>query len=215
MPAYDVEIGADQHIANGGKLCGDCIDYFNDGTGTTYALVCDGMGTGGRAAVDGNMAVSVMGRLLRCGLSADSALQILNAALMVKSEDESLSTVDAAGVNLYTGDVTLKKAGAPATYIKKGGRVISKEMPSLPAGILNNIKFSTNSVRLNAEDMVVMVSDGVITGDEKWLEKLIKSWNEGSSQELAQAVVEEAIRRRSETKDDDITAVVIRLRENE
>ena len=63
--------------------------------------------------------------------------------------------------------------------------------------------------------MVVMVSDGVITGDEKWLEQLIKSWRKGSTQELAQAVVEEAIRRRGSMKDDDITAVAIKLIENE
>lgn len=214
MPLYDVEIGSDQHIADGGKLCGDCIDYFNDGMGNTYALVCDGMGTGGRAAVDGNMAVSVMGRLLRSGLSPDSSLQIVNSALMIKSEDESLSTVDLAGVNLYTGGVTLKKAGAPQTYVKKGGRLTAREMPSLPAGILNNIRFSSDTINLKSGDMVVMVSDGVITGDERWLERLIRSWNEGSAQELAQAVVQEAIKRRAETRDDDITAVAIRLTEN-
>lgn len=215
MPVFDVEIGTDQHIANNGKLCGDCIDYFNDGFGKTYALVCDGMGTGGRAAVDGNMAVSVMGRLLRSGLSPDSSLQIVNSALMIKSEDESLSTVDLAGIDLYTGGITLSKAGAPLTYIKKNGRLTTREMPSLPAGILNNIKFSSETVKLNAGDMVVMVSDGVMTGDERWLERLIRSWSEGSAQELAQAVVQEAIRRRAETRDDDITAVAMRIRENQ
>lgn len=215
MPVYDVEIGSDQHIANNGKLCGDCLDYFNDGFGKTYALVCDGMGTGGRAAVDGNMAVSVMGRLLRSGLSADSSLQIVNSALMVKSEDESLSTLDLTGVDLYTGKVTLKKAGAPATFIRKNGRVMVREMPSLPVGILNGVKFSSDTVNLSSGDMVVMVSDGVITGDEKWLEKLIRSWNEGSTQELARAVVDEAIKRRGDSPDDDITALAIRITDNE
>ena len=113
MPVFDVEIGSDQHTADNGKLCGDCINYFNDGFGKTYALVCDGMGTGGRAAVDGNMAASVMTRLLRAGLSADSCLQIVNSALMVKSEDESLSTVDVTSVDLYTGKTTLKKQAHP------------------------------------------------------------------------------------------------------
>ena len=181
MPVYDVEIGSDQHIANNGKLCGDCLEYFNDGFGKTYAIVCDGMGTGGRAAVDGNMAVSVMGRLLRSGLSADSSLQIVNSALMIKSEDESLSTLDVTSVDLYTGRVILRKAGAPLTFVRKGGRVLTKEMPSLPAGILNGIKFSTDTINLSAGDMVVMVSDGVITGDEKWLERLIRTWSEGST----------------------------------
>lgn len=215
MPVYDVEVGSDQHIANNGKLCGDCIDYFNDGFGKTYAIVCDGMGTGGRAAVDGNMAASVMGRLLRSGLSADSSLQIVNSALMVKSEDESLSTLDLTGVDLYTGRVTLKKAGAPATFVRKNGRVMVREMPSLPVGILNGVKFSSDAVNLSSGDMVVMVSDGVITGDEKWLEKLIRSWNEGSTQELARAVVDEAIKRRGDSPDDDITALAIRITDNE
>ncbi len=214
MPTYDVEIGSDQHIAGGGKLCGDCIDYFNDGAGKTYALVCDGMGTGGRAAVDGNMAVSVMGRLLRSGLTPDSSLQIVNSALMIKSEDESLSTIDVSGLDLYTGRLTLKKAGASTTFIRRNGRVITREMPSLPAGILNGIKFSSDTVNLSAGDMVVMVSDGVPTGEDKWLEKLIKSWNEGSVQDLAQAVVDEAIRRRGNMRDDDITALAMRVVEN-
>lgn len=214
IPLYDVEIGSSQHIANGGKLCGDCIEYFNDGFGSTYALVCDGMGTGGRAAVDSSMAIYIMGRLLRSGLSAESSLQIVNSALMIKSEDESLSTVDVTSVDLYNGKVTLRKAGAPMTFIKKNGHTLSKEMPSLPAGILNNIKFTSDTVNLSAGDMVVMVSDGVVTGDEKWLEKLIKSWNKGSTQELAEAVVDEAIRRRNDNREDDITALVIKIVDN-
>ena len=130
---------------------------------------------------------------------------------MIKSEDESLSTVDLASVDLYNGELTLKAM----TFIRRGGRVITREMPSLPAGILNNIKFSTDTLNLSAGDMVVMVSDGVVTGDEKWLERLIRTWHKGSAQELAQAVVEEAIRRRAEIRDDDITAVAMRVVENE
>lgn len=214
MPVFDVEIGSDQHTADNGKLCGDCINYFNDGFGKTYALVCDGMGTGGRAAVDGNMAASVMTRLLRAGLSADSCLQIVNSALMVKSEDESLSTVDVTSVDLYTGKTTFKKAGAPVTFVKKNGRVTVCEMPSLPAGILNGIKFSTDTVNLTTGDMIVMVSDGVITGDDKWLEKLIRTWNEGSTQDLAKAVVDEAVKHRKADREDDVTAVAIRITEN-
>ena len=208
MPVFDVEIGSDQHTAD------NCINYFNDGFGKTYALVCDGMGTGGRAAVDGNMAASVMTRLLRAGLSADSCLQIVNSALMVKSEDESLSTVDVTSVDLYTGKTTFKKAGAPVTFVKKNGRVMVREMPSLPAGILNGIKFSTDTVNLTTGDMIVMVSDGVITGDDKWLEKLIRTWNEGSTQDLAKAVVDEAVKHRKADREDDVTAVAIRITEN-
>ena len=87
-------------------------------------------------------------------------------------------------------------------------------MPSLPAGILNGIKFSTDTVNLTTGDMIVMVSDGVITGDDKWLEKLIRTWNEGSTQDLAKAVVDEAVKRRKADREDDVTAVAIRITEN-
>ena len=116
--------------------------------------------------------------------------------------------------DLFSGETEIMKAGAPVTFVRKSGKVARVEPPSLPAGILNNIKFSTDTIKLGAGDMIVMVSDGVITGDEKWLERLIRSWNEGSAQDLAQAVVQEAIRRRAQTRDDDITAVAIRLVES-
>ncbi len=62
--------------------------------------------------------------------------------------------------------------------------------------------------------MIVMVSDGVITGDDKWLEKLIRTWNEGSTQDLAKAVVDEAVKRRKAEREDDVTAVAIRITDN-
>ncbi|MBQ4170091.1 MAG: SpoIIE family protein phosphatase, partial [Ruminococcus sp.] len=214
-PKLDIQIGTSQHICGDRTLCGDSFNYFQDGQGRFIAVISDGMGTGGRTAVDGNMAVSSMGRLLRAGMTPDSALQIVNAALMIKSEDESLSTVDLASVDLYSGMLTLKKAGAAATYIRRGGRVTMREMPSLPAGILNNIQFATDTVKLSEGDMVVMISDGAVTGDDKWLERLIRTWRNGSAQELARAVVEESMRRSEGSREDDITAVAMRVVENE
>lgn len=214
MPLYDVEIGSSQHVCNNGKLCGDSLNYFNNSFGSTVAVISDGMGTGGRAAVDGNMAVSIMTKLCKAGLSYDCALQVVNSALMVKSEDESLATLDVADINLFTGRVTLMKAGAPATFVKKNSRVIQKRMESLPTGILNDVKFSKDSISLSAEDWVIMISDGAVQKEEKWLENLIQSWNRGSAAELAQTIVQEAAKRRNDGHDDDITAIAIRLVEN-
>lgn len=216
MPYYDVEIGSAQHICNNGKLCGDSINYFNNSFGSMVAMISDGMGTGGRAAVDGNMAVSIMTKLCKAGLSYDCALQIVNAALMVKSEDESLATLDVADINLFTGKVTFMKAGAPLTYIKKNGHLLKKQAESLPVGILNDIKFSKETIGLSAGDLIVMVSDGALQqNNHMWLESLIKTWNEASADELAQQIVKEASSRRNDGHDDDITAVAIRLIDNE
>ena len=214
IPVYDVEVGVFQHVYNRGKLCGDCVNCFSDGFGEFVAIISDGMGTGGRAAVDSNMTVSVMTRLLKAGLSENCALKVVNSALMVKSEDESLSTVDLTTIDLFSGKARFNKAGAPYTFIKKGSRVLKKTATSLPIGILGEVKFSAESTNLSGGDVVVMLSDGAFSDDEKWLEKLIRDFSDERCGDLAKQVVNEAIKRRNDSHDDDITAVVIRLIEN-
>ena len=58
--------------------------------GRTISVISDGMGTGGRAAVDGNMAVGILTKLVKAGLSLDCSLNIVNSALIIKSDEESL-----------------------------------------------------------------------------------------------------------------------------
>ncbi len=210
-PLYDVEIGTAQHIYGDGELCGDCLNYFNNGMGSTVLLLSDGMGTGGRAAVDSNMAVSIMTKLIKAGLSYDCALQVVNSSLMVKSEDESLATLDVVDFNLFSGKAEFLKAGACTTYVKKNSRLYKKDMSSLPIGILNEVKFSKEAISLTEGDAIVMVSDGVLTGDERWLEKMINSWRDESAEEFAFSIVEEAKKRRNDGHDDDITAMCVRV----
>ena len=56
-----------------------------------------------------------MSKLIKSGLGFDCALQIVNSALMVKSGDESLATLDIICIDLCTGIADLMNAGAPAT----------------------------------------------------------------------------------------------------
>ena len=214
MPLYDLEIGSAQHVCDNGELCGDCLNYFVNGAGSTVALISDGMGCGGRAAVDANMAVSIMSKLCKAGLSYDCALAVTNSSLMIKSEEESLATMDLMDFNCFTGRVGLMKAGACATYIKRNGKLLQKEMPSLPLGILNEARFSKEDVVLTKDDWIVMVSDGVMIGSPEWIEKLILSWREGSAEQLAAQIVNEAQKRRKNDHDDDITAIAMRVVEN-
>ncbi|MBQ6600057.1 MAG: SpoIIE family protein phosphatase, partial [Clostridia bacterium] len=106
LARFDADIGSSQHIAGGKGLCGDSVNYFQGSSGNMIAVISDGMGTGGRAAVDSNMAVSILKKLVVAGLSFDSSLSVINSALMVKSEDESLATLDVTDINLYSGKAT-------------------------------------------------------------------------------------------------------------
>ena len=101
-PRYALETGAVQMSSSRSEYCGDFFDCFDDGNGREVLVISDGMGTGGRAAVDSALATEIFGALVRTDLSFEGAVRIANQALLLKSNEESLATIDAAGVNLYT-----------------------------------------------------------------------------------------------------------------
>lgn len=213
-PCFDVEIAASQHISGNGQLCGDHFRYFNDGMGRMIVVLSDGMGTGGRAAVDGGMAVSIMSKLIKAGLGFDCSLKVVNSALLVKSGDESLATLDVVSVDLYSGDTDFMKAGAALSFIRKERDMYRVETPSLPVGILSEIEFTYTEDTLNEGDIIVMVSDGAIATGEEWIEHIISSWEDKSMQQLADLIADEATARRNDGHDDDITVIAMQIKKH-
>ncbi len=202
-----IDFGAEQSSANNNSMCGDAYKYFNDGKGHFVMILSDGMGTGGRAAVDGAMASGLMSRLIKAGFGYNCSLKILNSSMLFKSTDESLATVDIASIDLYTGITELYKAGAAPTIVRRSGKTGKAESTSLPAGILRDIGFDTAAVKCKIGDVVVLLSDGATGDGTDWLRAEIEAWQEGSAQDLAEHLCACAKRRRQEKREDDITVM--------
>lgn len=209
-PNYSVEIGFAQHSAEG-PLCGDTIKTVNDGHGRSVLIISDGMGQGGRAAIDGAMGAGLLSKLLTAGFGFDSALKVVNSALLVKSGDESLATLDCACIDLFTGRAELYKAGAPATYIVKGNRTTKCELSSMPAGILRNIEFAKRTAALGDNDLIVMVSDGITEHGGEWLPALLAGAESMSASETADEILKNAITLAKGMREDDMSVIVARL----
>ncbi len=202
------EIGVTQIQAEETGICGDAYRTFGDGCGRYYMLLADGMGTGGAAAVDGAMTAGLMERLLKAGFGADCSLRIVNSALLYKSTEESLSTVDIAVMDLYTGETKFYKAGAAPTLVRRGMRVGRAESKSLPVGILRDIGFDRSGVVLKKGDIVVLVSDGACYDGTDWLCTEIENFDGGTAQQLSEQLAEAAVRRADPNHPDDITVMV-------
>lgn len=95
-------------------------------------IISDGMGNGGQAAhgrrnggrTNGQTdQVWVWLRLLAAGV---------NSAMLFKSTDESLATIDVASVDLFTGMAELLKARAAPTFVRRNGRTGKAECPLCP-----------------------------------------------------------------------------------
>ena len=207
--SFRVTVGTAQLRCDGEQLCGDAFECFQDGTGRFLAVLSDGMGSGGRAAVDGAMTVGLASCLLKAGFGNETMLRLINTALMAKSEDESLATLDIAVINLFTGEAEFLKAGAGLSLLYSKGRVFRVDESSLPLGILRELTFATTTDRLVDGDILVLMSDGISNDGVDWVEDLLKDYNvdNGGMQALAQLIADTAREHQSES--DDVTVITI------
>ena len=210
-PLFTAEFGAASHAAAGQSVSGDALDQFCDTSGRAQMLLCDGMGTGRAAAVDGQMAAKLTAQLLRAGFAAESAARLVNVALGLKgAEQEAGATLDLLTVDLYTGRAGLFKAGAAPSFLVRGGVPRMLDGASLPMGMLDSLVGRSTTFALDAGDWVVLVSDGALADGADWLmQQLQLCARLGHTPKQAAETVADAAARRAGDKRDDITVAVL------
>ena len=210
-PLFTAEFGAAGHAAAGQSVSGDALDQFCDTSGRAQMLLCDGMGTGRAAAVDGQMAAKLTAQLLRAGFAAESAARLVNVALGLKgAEQEAGATLDLLTVDLYTGRAGLFKAGAAPSFLVRGGVPRMLDGASLPMGMLDSLVGRSTTFALDDGDWVVLVSDGALADGADWLmQQLQLCARLGHTPKQAAETVADAAARRAGDKRDDITVAVL------
>lgn len=202
--------GADRQ---GQPISGDAGVWFKDDAGRLNFLLCDGMGSGMGAREDSETALRLLEKFLRAGLAPEEALTTVGEALALRGEEEGgFTTVDLLQIDLFSGKSAVYKLGAAPTYLRRGGGVERLAGESLPAGVNPGAGAEPDAftLSLDAGDCVVLVSDGVTTGQEdRWLRKLVGEFDGLSPQALAAQILKESdIRDRG---GDDRTVIVIKL----
>lgn len=204
---FTMRTGASQRTCGESVLCGDTFEIFRDGRGRQLLLISDGMGTGGRAAVDAAMASGLFSKLIKAGLGFDTALRIVNSALLAKSEEESFATLDLTCFDFYSGECVVCKAGAAASFLRRAGKAELLERASMPAGILREAHFSDFRTKLQPGDLILLVSDGALGAGTGWILEELEHFEGADAQTLSDRISEEAARRRTDGHEDDITVV--------
>lgn len=206
---YQTENGVQQIARSGNHVCGDSVSTFSDAFGNHCFLLSDGMGSGGRAAIDSLMTCSMLKRLLCAGFGTSAAFRLINGALSVKSADESLSTVDLLQIDPATGQAAFLKAGAAVSLLCRDGRVREIGKESLPLGILQNTERAQETLQLADGDVILMMSDGACAAGMEPLRSALAAHAHRSAREIAFAVCS-AIRPQDE-KSDDLSVVAIKI----
>ena len=119
--------------------------------------------------------------------------------------------MDLLEVDLFTGEAALYKLGAAPTYIRRGSSVSRITGSALPAGLAagDRVVPDVSRLRLEAGDLVVLVSDGVTTGrEDQWLRAALAEFTQGTPKDLARTLVTPG---EGEKAADDRTALVVQI----
>lgn len=206
-----VEVSLSHHACNNSEFCGDYCSYFYDGTGQFIAIISDGMGTGGHAAVDGAFTATILEKMIKLGSDAKSSLNIANLSVLGTSRDEALTAVDVLILDLFSGQAEFVKAGGPFTLIYSDGDVTKLELTSLPVGIFNQTNIACYHTNLSPDSWILLMSDGVTDIPGDWIQEDFKTQTQASPKQMSESILGKAIALRKSLHDDDITALAVKI----
>ncbi len=214
---YRVFSGVAKATKENNQISGDSYTFLEIKDGQCLIALSDGMGSGNKANKESKASIELLEEFLDSGFDKDLAIKMINSVLVLKSGEESFSTLDMCVINLYEGLAEFIKIGAASTYIKRGSNIEIIRSTSLPAGLLSNVDMEITKMRLKDNDLIIMITDGVIDSNEeivekeKWLEKILKEFKNNNPQDIADYILEEAKNNSSGYIQDDMTVLVNRF----
>lgn len=203
-------------VSDSSTESGDSYSFMYLKNGQSMLVLSDGMGSGKRAKEESEAVVSLLEDFIESGFEKELAVKMINSALVLKLE-ESFSTLDICSLNLRTGIADFIKIGASATFIIRSSDVYLVKSSSLPMGMLNTVDLEVSVKRLKDNDIILMLTDGVLDvfADDEMKEKnmmrFLKSIRYINPQDIADSVLDEAKRLSKGEVKDDMTVLAARI----
>ena len=101
----------------------------------------DGMGSGMEASKESETVVELLEQFVTSGFSRETAVRMVNSALILQRKGGMFSSLDVCSLDLYTGICEFLKAGAATTFIRRGNWVETITSTSMAAGLVQNLEF--------------------------------------------------------------------------
>lgn len=207
--ALSFNIAAAVKPASGKNVCGDYYRCFKDSFSRQTVLLSDGMGTGSRAAVDSAFTCETFCNLIKSGLDEKTAASAVNCAMIIKSTDESFSTIDFLRLDPVLKTAEIFKCGAAPSFVLKKKKASVIETESTPIGILDNVNMSATAFDVEAGDIIIVASDGVSSDRFGWIGNELKLWKGDNASALAKHILQCAADRKIGKRSDDMTVIAV------
>lgn len=202
---------------DGEKFSGDSFNFGKNKNGIYVIALSDGMGSGPDAGLESSVAIDIIDEFIERGYDEEIAIKAINSIMNMKfSEDEKFTTLDMSMVDLYSGELSVIKAGAVATFIKRYEDIQVISDNSLPFGAVEEIEYKKNKKKLKHRDIVITISDGILDvdknniGDYSWLRTYLEKATTNPEQ-LSRDILDKAKKLSDGKVMDDMTVVVSKL----
>ena len=197
---------------DGAQISGDNFSFLELESGATVLGLSDGMGSGSTACKESELVLDLVERFLEAGFSVETAIRMMNSAMVMKGENDLYSTVDLCRLNLYSGMADFYKIGAATTFIKRGDCVECITSANLPVGARTQIEIAECQRQLQNGDFVVMMTDGVleylhVPKPEETMQEIIESIQTNNPGILAKKIMERVMLFTGGRVSDDMTVL--------
>ncbi len=211
-PSYVYLTGTARAVKETETMSGDNFAFFEAGDASLVLALSDGMGSGEDACRDSETAVDMAESMLEAGLDAQMTVRLMNSAMVGEGSAENLPTLDLCCLDLYEGECTFLKAGAAASFIKRGSAVEKITGAALPLGAFGEMQPQPVQRSVSDGDYIIMMTDGLLEGwpegdAQKRLEMLLSGMNGISPAEMAGILLRSAIEQRGGRIRDDMTVL--------
>ena len=213
---YRVSSGVAKATKTGSQESGDTYSFMELKNGQCLLALSDGMGSGARAQVESEAVIDLLENFIESGFEKELAIKMINSVLVLKSSQESFSTLDICSVDLYTGHADFMKIGAATTFLLRDGAVQIIKSSTLPIGILSTVDLEVSSRQLKANDMVIMVTDGLLDTNTEhsanaWIIEALSRYSGQNPQDIADYILEEGVTKNGGDILDDMTVLAARF----
>ena len=211
-PYFDAAFGVATAKKSGQTASGDTHSVIKIDERRFMVALSDGMGSGEYAHQVSESTISLLESFYRAKMPPDLVLSTINR-LLTFSKEETFACVDVALIDLDNGSANIVKIGSPYGFILSQNAVKVLESCSLPLGILDSLHPHTASYTLSENDVLLFLSDGITDafGSVADLCETLKSVPTNNPQQLADALLSQALDLYAGEKRDDMTAVAVRL----
>lgn len=211
-PSFDAVFGIASEKKDTSSISGDTHSIIRISENKFLVALSDGMGSGEKAENISSIALSLIESFYKANLNNSLVLDTVNKLLSFNEED-NFTALDIAVIDLTNQDINFIKYGSPYGFIisKNGIKIV--EGNNLPLGILSELRPSTCKTKVENGDIILLITDGVSDAfkDSTKIIDFLRSEPCFNPQTLANNVIKKAVSLSDGKKNDDLTALAIRV----